>query len=110
MQIIDLQVTLTGTPIVINVTNFATLATVASPSGALRCTRIDIFPLSTNTHSATVLGPAGNQLKWLNAPQANTPLDSYSVDVKEGRNLLNPSQLSVNGTASEKLFISVYVG
>lgn len=102
IQIIDLSVTLTGTAI--------QLSTVAALAGVTRCCKVRIFPDTGNTHAAFVLGPNGNQVKWLNKPITDTPLDEFDWEIQDESNRIDPKQLQVNGTNGEKVNLTVFIG
>jgi len=105
MQIVDKQITLTGTAINLTTTAFADSVIPSS-----RCAAVRFTPDNANTHIVNVMGPNGNVIKQLEKPPAaDGDIDEFEIGLHSGENVVNLSQLSVNGTNGEKVNVTAFV-
>src|SRR5271170_7901008 len=105
MHIVDVQVTLTGTAI--NLSAVSALAAIFEG----QVSKIRFTPDDANAHTVSITGPNGVSIKRLAPPSSGTAItDEWDWDVKDGHNLEQLSELSVNGTSGEKVDIVAFVG
>lgn len=104
MHIVDVQITLTGTPIVLSA-QFTSLPYLA------RVSKLRFTPDDANSHVVTITGPNGVNIKRLAPPSSSTAIeDELDLDAKEGRNLYELAKISVNGTSGEKVNVAAFIG